>query len=81
MKILRPLLILVIIFSAALMLAVSLHSVEEIHYLKTFFPKSFTVEEAFYAAGVELIKVHIISLPLIVIIVLCLLAWRLYRER
>jgi hypothetical protein len=49
--------------------------VEEIHYLKTFFPRQFSVEEAFYAAGVELIKVVIISVPFIGIIIigLCLL--------
>ena len=48
--------------------AVSWHSVEEIHYLKTFYPKEFTVEEAFFASGVELIKVILISLPLFFII-------------
>jgi hypothetical protein len=49
-------------------LAVCLHSVEEIHYLKSFFPKQFTVEEAFYAAAIELIKVIIIGLPLLLIL-------------
>ena len=49
-------------------LAVCLHSVEEIHYLKSFFPKQFTVEQAFYAAAIELIKVIIIGLPLLVIL-------------
>ena len=48
--------------------AVSWHSVEEIHYLKTFYPKQFTVEEAFYASGVELIKVILIVLPLFFVI-------------
>ena len=47
---------------------VSWHSVEEIHYLKTFYPKQFTVEEAFYASGVELIKVILIGLPLFFVI-------------
>lgn len=48
--------------------AVSWHSVEEIHYLKTFYPKTFTVEEAFYASGVELVKVILIAVPLILVI-------------
>lgn len=49
--------------SVIIVSAVCWHSVEEIHYLKTFYPKQFTVEEAFYASGVELVKVLIISLP------------------
>jgi hypothetical protein len=48
--------------------AVCLHSLEEIHYLKSFFPRTFTVQEAFYASAVELIKVIIIALPLLLII-------------
>ena len=52
--------------------AVCLHSLEEIHYLKSFFPREFTMEEAFYAAAVELIKVIIIGLPILVIIGVCL---------
>jgi hypothetical protein len=43
--------------------AVCWHSVEEIHYLKSFYPHQFSVEEAFYASAVELIKVIIISFP------------------
>jgi hypothetical protein len=39
------------------------HSVEEIHYLKSFYPRQFSVEEAFYASGVELFKVLIIAVP------------------
>ena len=52
--------------------AVCWHSVEEIHYLKSFFPKQFSVEEAFYASRVELVKIAIISFPLILIIGLSL---------
>lgn len=52
--------------------AVCLHSVEEIHYLKTFFPRTFTVEEAFYASGIELVKVLIISIPLSLVVALCI---------
>ncbi|MFQ5735582.1 MAG: hypothetical protein ACE5GY_01820 [Thermodesulfobacteriota bacterium] len=70
----------VIILCLVLLSAVSWHSVEEIHYLKTFYPGSFTVEEAFWASLVELIKVHLIALPLIVVIALCLyLAARLRK--
>ena len=35
--------------SVVIVFAVCWHSMEEIHYLKSFFPKSFTVEQAFYA--------------------------------
>lgn len=48
--------------------AASWHSVEEIHYLKTFYPGQFTVEEVFHASGVELIKVILIILPLILVL-------------
>ena len=48
--------------------AVCWHSVQEIHYLKSFYPKEFTVEQAFYASAVELIKVLIISVPFFFII-------------
>jgi hypothetical protein len=66
----RILLILTIIVSLLVILAVSWHSINEIHYFKSFYPAKFTVEEAFYATWVELLKVHIISLPLIVIIII-----------
>jgi hypothetical protein len=49
--------------------AVCWHSVEEIHYLKSFFPRQFSVEDAFYAASVELIKVLIICIPFTGIII------------
>jgi hypothetical protein len=48
--------------------AVCWHSVEEIHYLKSFFPAKFTVEEAFYASAIELIKIVIIGIPFLLII-------------
>jgi hypothetical protein len=57
--------ILLAIFAVA---AVCLHSLEEIHYLKSFFPASFSVREAFFAGALELIKVAIISLPLVLFI-------------
>ncbi len=70
-----------IIVSILIILAVSWHSVEEIHYLKGFYPTSFTVEEAYYATLVEFLKVHIISLPLVVIIIVALYTLRRLRER
>jgi len=36
------------------------------------FPTHFTVQQAFYAAAIELIKVLIISLPLVLVVVVCL---------
>ncbi|MBI5492051.1 MAG: hypothetical protein HY893_03870 [Deltaproteobacteria bacterium] len=80
MKTSRIILWAVIALSLIIITGVSWHSVEEIHYLKTFYPPSFTVEEAFYATLVEFIKVHIISLPLVVIIVLSLYLLRAYRQ-
>ena len=56
------------------------HSVEEIHYLKSFFPKQFSVEEAFYASKIEMIKIAIISFPLILIIGLSMYFLRYFRK-
>jgi len=61
--------------------AVCWHSVEEIHYLKTFYPTRFTVEEAFWASGVELVKVVLIAFPLLLVAGLALvLGWRRPRD-
>ncbi|MFQ5441804.1 MAG: hypothetical protein ACE5EB_03660 [Thermodesulfobacteriota bacterium] len=57
-----------IIVSIIVILSVSYHSLEEIHYLKTFYPSRFTVEEAFYASAVELIKVLVIAIPFFAVI-------------
>ena len=48
------------------------HSLEEIHYFKSFYPKEFTVTETFYASGVELIKVTLIGAPFCLIILVSL---------
>ena len=55
--------------------AVSWHSVQEIHYLKSFYPQQFSVQEAFWASAVELVKVLVISIPFFFIIIagFCLL--------
>jgi ABC-type multidrug transport system permease subunit len=66
-----------IVGSVVVVSAVCWHSVGEIHYLKSFFPQRFSVEEAFYASAVEFIKVLIIAVPLFFIIVtgFCLLCY------
>ena len=48
--------------------AICWHSIQEIHYLKSFFPKQFSVQDAYYATAIELIKVIIIGLPIVLII-------------
>ena len=48
-----------------MLMSVAFHSVEEIHYFKSFYPKEFTVEEAFFASLVELIKVFLVAAPII----------------
>lgn len=60
--------------------AVCLHSLEEIHYLKSFFPAQFTVEEAFYAGALEIIKISLISLPLILVIGVGLFLLHLFKD-
>lgn len=70
----------VVILGILVFVAVCWHSVEEIHYLKSFFPKQFSVQEAYYAAAVELIKVVIIGLPIVFIIWISLYMWR-HRDR
>ncbi len=57
------------------------HSLEEIHYLKSFYPGRFTVEEAFYASAVELIKVIIISLPFFLVILVSLFLLSILRKK
>lgn len=59
---------LAIILSVIFIFAICFHSLEEIHYLKSFFPQTFTVEEAFYASAVELIKIVILSIPFLLVI-------------
>jgi hypothetical protein len=66
----------VIVAGAIAFAAVCFHSVQEIHYLKSFFPGQFTVQEAFYASGVELVKVVIIGLPILVIMGVCIVFLR-----
>ena len=64
----KLLLSLAIVVSILIVAAVCWHSLEEIHYLKSFYPKRFTVEESFYASGVELIKVFVIGVPFFLVI-------------
>jgi len=79
MKARDPILKSIIIIAVAALTALCYHSVEEIHFLKSFFPEEFTVQEAFYAGAIELIKVIIAAIPLFVIIALCVTA--LLRRR
>jgi hypothetical protein len=78
---LSPFLVALVALVLAALAAVCLHSLEEIHYLKTFFPPSFTVQEAFYASALELIKVVIIALPLVLIIAVALFFYRREQDR
>jgi hypothetical protein len=80
-KPLTILLISAIVVSILTIFAVSWHSLEEIHYLKSFYPQHLTVEEAFYASLVEFIKVHIISLPFVLLIFVCLAVWWLTARK
>jgi len=61
----------IVVFSA-----VCWHSIDEIHYLKSFFPKQFNMQEAYYAAAIELMKVMIIGMPVVLVISVCLYLWR-----
>ena len=81
MKRILPVLLLSIIAGCLIVVsAVCWHSVEEIHYVKSFFPKQFGVEEAFYASMVELVKIAIISFPLILIIGISLVFLRYFGK-
>lgn len=53
-----------IVAAAVFFSGVCWHAVEEIHYFKTFYPSSLTVQESLYASLVELIKVILIGLPI-----------------
>jgi len=77
----KLLLSLAIVVSILIVAAVCWHSLEEIHYLKSFYPKRFTVEEAFYASGVELIKVFVISVPFFLVIWVSLYLLKILRNR
>ena len=79
-RILRATILSAVGISLFVISAVCWHSVEEIHYLKTFFPRQFSVEEAFYASGVELIKVVIISVQFIGIIIIGLCLFLFYKR-
>ena len=81
MKPVRIFLVIAAVASFVVIAAASWHSVEEIHYLKTFYPAKFTVEEAHLAAEVELIKVLLISLPLVIVIAAALYLLRAGREK
>jgi hypothetical protein len=64
----------------AIISGVCWHSIEEIHYLKSFFPKQFTVQEAYYASKIELMKVAIICFPILIFIGISLYLRHHYRK-
>jgi hypothetical protein len=80
-KITRSLLIAAIVVAVVIVSAVCWHSVGEIHYLKTFYPQRFSVEEVFYASGVELIKVLIIAIPFCLISAVSLYLLRHFNNK
>lgn len=69
----------IVILAIAIYAAICLHSVEETHYLKSFFPKQFTVKEAFYASLIELIKISLIGIPFLLVIAVCLFLMRMSK--
>lgn len=71
----------IIILGVVIISAVCWHSVGEIHYLKSFFPNQFSVEEAYYASAVELIKVIVIALPIITVIGISLYVLRHFNKK
>lgn len=80
-RIWRLLLVTAIVLGFGIVSAVCWHSVGEIHYLKSFYPHQFSVAEAFYASGVELVKVLIIALPFILLIAISLYLLRRYDKK
>ncbi|TAK02036.1 MAG: hypothetical protein EPO39_13760 [Candidatus Manganitrophaceae bacterium] len=56
---------------------VAQHSVEEIHYLKTFLPAKMSPSEAKDAALIEFIKATFIVLPLLIAMIF---VWKMSRE-
>lgn len=70
----------IIIICLLTIFGVARHSVDEIHYMKRFYPPEFTVEEAYYASKVEFIKVVITSIPLVVLIFISLFIFK-YRKK
>ena len=77
----KLLLSLAIVVSILIVAAVCWHSLEEIHYLKSFYPKQFTVEESFYASGVELIKVFVVGVPFFLVIWVSLYLLKILKDR
>ena len=76
----RALFLAITAVGVAVISGVSWHSIEEIHYLKSFFPKQFTVQEAYYASKIELIKMAIICFPILIFIGISLYLLRYYRK-
>jgi hypothetical protein len=65
------------VLSWGVITALCLHAIEEIHYLKSFYPKTFTVDQAMQASVVELVKVLLGSVPPLIIIAVSVSVLRL----
>jgi len=76
----RVLSLVLIVAGLAVISGICWHSVEEIHYLKSFFPKQFTVQEAYFASKIELMKIAIICFPVLIIIGISLYLLHYYRR-
>lgn len=72
--------ILAIVASLGIITALCLHAIEEIHYLKSFYPNSFTVEQAMQASIVELVKLLLGSLPLLIVIAVSVALLSIFRR-
>ncbi|MEE9542931.1 MAG: hypothetical protein V3V95_04030 [Thermodesulfobacteriota bacterium] len=70
----------IIIICLLTIFGVARHSVDEIHYMKRFYPPEFTVEEAYYASKVEFIKVVITSIPFVLLTFVALFMLK-YRKK
>ena len=74
-------LLILVTASMVVVISASWHSLEELHFLKSFYPDSFSVADVFYASAVELIRVMIISLPFCLVIWVSLHLLGLSREK
>jgi hypothetical protein len=52
---------------------VAWHSIWEIHYLKSFYPMAFSVQEAFYATLIEWVKFLLTTVPLVI-------GWLIFKD-
>jgi hypothetical protein len=58
---------------ALAIVGVAWHSIWEIHYLKSFYPAVFSMQEAFYATLIEWVKFLLTTVPLVI-------GWLIFRD-